>query len=171
MVVTGILARGREHPHIMYIYIYYRYYHYFPRLPVLVAPADQHLFLTASPCRLHCRIYRQGIKSHHALPLWRSYGWHKVLPFWTMWVDVGSCGAVEKYCNFQVEIEFSIVFFVGFLLYEKKIFGWGENCFLIDLCWSAVNINVNTQQWDPLKQMASADWDEWCLEEAPEGLF
>ena len=160
MVVTGILARGREHPHIIYIYIYYRYYHYFPRLPVLVAPADQHLVLTASPCRLHCRIYRRGIKSHHALPLWRSYGWHKVLPFWTMWVHVASCGPWKNMmCNLLVEIEFRSFFLVVFLLYEK-IPGWGGNCFLIDFFLSAVNINVNTQQRDPLKQMASADWDE-----------
>lgn len=113
-------------PHHVYIYIYYRYYHYFPRLPVLVAPADQHLVLTASPCRLHCRIYRRGIKSHHALPLWRSYGWHKVLPFWTMWVDVGSCGAVEKWvCNFVVEIEFRIVFLLFSCCMKKSLVGGG----------------------------------------------
>ena len=34
----------------------------------------------------------------------------------------------------------------------------GENCFLIDFFLSAVcNIHGNTQQWDPLKQMASAE--------------
>lgn len=160
LVVTGILAGEGSIP-INYIHTYILLPHYFSHLPVLVAPTFG--FLHPRPCRLHCRKYRRGIKSHHALLLWRWYGWHKVLLFWTM-------------CGYGAWKNAMCIFFscLVFVVAWENISGWGElfpdwflgvaNIMWTSLVWflpGSIRTNFLDQSsfryptWDPVNRMVS----------------
>ena len=123
MVVTGILARGREHPHIMYII--YIYIHYFPHLrPTCPCSTSRPAFvydciaMSASLQNISPR-YQEPPRISIVALIWLAQSF-------ALLDDVGWCGPWKNMmCNLLVEIEFRIVFLLFSCCMKKSLVGGG----------------------------------------------